>query len=51
MLMALRANVLAKGHSGIKPSTLRTLLDAFNKDCLSAVPEKVIPFEFGVSGI
>lgn len=41
MLLALRVNVLAKGHSGIKPSTLKTLLTAFNKDCLSAVPEKV----------
>jgi histidine ammonia-lyase len=40
MLLALRANVLAKGHSGIRAVNLRKLLDAFNKDCLSVVPAK-----------
>lgn len=40
MLLALRINVLAKGHSGISASTLQALLDAFNKDCLPFVPEK-----------
>ena len=30
MLLALRINVLAKGHSGIAPGTLRQLIDAFN---------------------
>ena len=30
MLLALRINVLAKGHSGISLKTLRQLIDAFN---------------------
>jgi len=31
MLLALRINVLAKGHSGISLKTLRQLIDAFNR--------------------
>eukprot|EP00742_Colponemidia_sp_Colp-10_P003515 GILJ01003742.1.p1 GENE.GILJ01003742.1~~GILJ01003742.1.p1 ORF type:complete len:593 (+),score=100.38 GILJ01003742.1:59-1780(+) len=38
MLLALRANVLAKGHSGIRPETLQQFLDAFNLSCLPHVP-------------
>eukprot|EP00744_Colponema_vietnamica_P002404 GILI01003777.1.p1 GENE.GILI01003777.1~~GILI01003777.1.p1 ORF type:complete len:549 (-),score=158.41 GILI01003777.1:229-1803(-) len=38
MLMALRANVLAKGHSGIRPETLKHLLKAFNCSCLPFIP-------------
>ena len=30
MLLALRINILAKGHSGISLKTLRQLIDAFN---------------------
>eukprot|EP01029_Cantina_marsupialis_P011659 TRINITY_DN2593_c0_g2_i2.p1 TRINITY_DN2593_c0_g2~~TRINITY_DN2593_c0_g2_i2.p1 ORF type:complete len:550 (+),score=231.89 TRINITY_DN2593_c0_g2_i2:109-1758(+) len=40
MLLALRTNVLAKGHSGIRVETLKKILAAFNNDCLSVVPEK-----------
>ena len=40
MLLALRVNVLAKGHSGVSPETLDKLLLAFNHDCLSVVPQK-----------
>ena len=40
MLMVLRANVFAKGHSGIRPETLRRLLAALNKNCLPLVPSK-----------
>ena len=40
MLLALRTNVLSKGHSGIRRETLRKILDAFNADCLSVVPEQ-----------
>nr|CAD7568868.1 unnamed protein product [Timema californicum] len=40
MLLALRINVLAKGHSGISLNTLSTLIDAFNASCLSMVPEQ-----------
>lgn len=40
MLLALRINVLSKGHSGIRVETLRQLIDAFNADCLSVVPSK-----------
>lgn len=39
-LLALRINVLAKGHSGISYETLCQLIDAFNANCLSWVPEK-----------
>ncbi|XP_066994730.2 histidine ammonia-lyase [Anabrus simplex] len=40
MLLALRINVLAKGHSGISLRTLRCLIDAFNHSCLSWVPSQ-----------
>lgn len=40
MLLALRINVLAKGHSGIRVETLEQLVAAFNADCLSVVPAK-----------
>lgn len=40
MLLALRINVLAKGHSGIRVETLRQLVAAFNADCLSVVPAR-----------
>ncbi|ETL33081.1 histidine ammonia-lyase [Phytophthora nicotianae CJ01A1] len=40
MLLALRINVLAKGHSGIRVQTLEQLVDAFNADCLSVVPAR-----------
>ena len=39
-LLALRINVLAKGHSGITLRTCQQLIDAFNSNCLSWVPEK-----------
>lgn len=39
-LMVLRINVLAKGYSGISRQTLEQLIEAFNKSCLSLVPEK-----------
>ncbi len=40
MLLALRTNVLAKGHSGISVQSLKQVIAAFNKDCLSVVPSK-----------
>merc|ERR1711962_431626 len=40
MLLALRINILAKGHSGISLKTLRQLIDAFNESCLPWVPEQ-----------
>lgn len=40
MLLALRINVLAKGHSGITLSTLSTLIKALNDNCISCVPIK-----------
>jgi len=40
MLLALRINVLAKGHSGVSLKTLKQLIDAFNSSCLSWVPEQ-----------
>ncbi|XP_028823177.1 histidine ammonia-lyase-like isoform X2 [Denticeps clupeoides] len=40
MLLALRINVLAKGHSGISLDTLHAMIQAFNASCLSYVPEK-----------
>ena len=44
MLLALRINVLAKGHSGISDETLEQLCDALNNNCISCVPEKVKVF-------
>ncbi|KAL4659338.1 histidine ammonia-lyase-like [Arapaima gigas] len=40
MLLALRINVLAKGHSGVSLETLHKMIEAFNVSCLSYVPEK-----------
>ncbi|KAI3641777.1 hypothetical protein MIR68_000179 [Amoeboaphelidium protococcarum] len=40
MLLALRINVLAKGCSGISVKVLKQMVDAFNKNCLSFVPEQ-----------
>ena len=40
MLLALRINVLCKGHSGIRVETLKQLLAALNKNCLSYIPSK-----------
>jgi histidine ammonia-lyase len=39
-LMLLRANALAKGYSGIKPSTVQTLLDMLNRGVHPVIPEK-----------
>jgi histidine ammonia-lyase len=39
-LLALRINVLAKGHSGIRSETLHQMIDAFNADCISVVPSQ-----------
>jgi len=39
-LMLLRANVLAKGYSGVRLETLEALLAALSKDLLPVVPER-----------
>ncbi|SDK22042.1 histidine ammonia-lyase [Natronincola ferrireducens] len=39
-IMLLRANALAKGHSGIRLSTLKTLLTMLNKGVHPIIPEK-----------
>ena len=39
-MMALRANALARGRSGIRVSTVETLLEMLAKDVLPIVPEK-----------
>jgi histidine ammonia-lyase len=39
-LMLLRANTLAKGHSGIRTETLDTLVQMFNKGVHPVIPEK-----------
>jgi histidine ammonia-lyase len=39
-MMALRANVLARGHSGIRPETLDLLLDMLNRGVVPAVPSR-----------
>lgn len=39
-VMVLRANALAKGHSGIRLSTLNTLIEMVNKDVVPVIPEK-----------
>ncbi|MBS2027081.1 MAG: histidine ammonia-lyase [Deltaproteobacteria bacterium] len=39
-LMALRANVLAKGYSGIRPSTLQLLVECINRGLVPVVPER-----------
>ncbi|KAG9328021.1 hypothetical protein JZ751_016927 [Albula glossodonta] len=40
MLLALRINILAKGHSGVSLETLHRMVEAFNASCLSYVPER-----------
>eukprot|EP00040_Diaphanoeca_grandis_P000648 m.16109 g.16109 ORF g.16109 m.16109 type:complete len:560 (+) comp10882_c0_seq2:276-1955(+) len=40
MLLALRMNTLARGHSGIRTETLERMVAAFNADCLSVIPGK-----------
>ncbi|XP_072181058.1 histidine ammonia-lyase-like [Diadema setosum] len=39
-LLALRINILAKGHSGISVRVLGQMIDAFNASCLSVIPCK-----------
>jgi histidine ammonia-lyase len=39
-LLALRINILSKGHSGIRPSTIKTMLAIFNSGCVPYIPEK-----------
>ncbi|XP_046729051.1 histidine ammonia-lyase-like [Silurus meridionalis] len=39
-LLALRINVLAKGHSGVSLKNLQKMVSAFNASCLSWVPEQ-----------
>ncbi|VDN52310.1 unnamed protein product [Dracunculus medinensis] len=39
-MLALRINVLAKGHSGISLENLQKMIDAFNAFCVSYVPEQ-----------
>uniref|UniRef100_A0A0N5CH47 Histidine ammonia-lyase n=1 Tax=Strongyloides papillosus TaxID=174720 RepID=A0A0N5CH47_STREA len=40
MLLALRINVLAKGHSGISLENIEKLIKAFNAFCVSFVPQQ-----------
>lgn len=40
MLLVLRINVLAKGHSGIRVDTVMSLLRAFNADVISEIPSQ-----------
>uniref|UniRef100_A0A0K0EIS8 Histidine ammonia-lyase n=1 Tax=Strongyloides stercoralis TaxID=6248 RepID=A0A0K0EIS8_STRER len=40
MLLALRINVLAKGHSGISLENIEKLIKAFNNFCVSFVPQQ-----------
>lgn len=39
-MMVLRANALAVGNSGIRPTTVRHLIDMINADIVPVVPEK-----------
>jgi len=39
-MMALRINALAKGYSGIRPSTVQTLLDMLNRNVIPVVPRQ-----------
>ncbi len=39
-LVLLRANVLAKGHSGIRQETLDLVLALLDRDCIPVVPER-----------
>lgn len=40
VLMLLRANTLAKGHSGVRPVVLENLVALLNHDCAPLVPRK-----------
>jgi histidine ammonia-lyase len=40
LALALRANTLARGHSGVSPRVLRALLALFEKDVLPVVPSQ-----------
>jgi histidine ammonia-lyase len=40
VLMLLRAHVLARGHSGVRPIVVETLLDHLNADLLPIVPQQ-----------
>ena len=40
VLMLLRAHVLARGHSGVRPVVVTSLLDHLNADLLPVVPEQ-----------
>ena len=40
VLMLLRAHVLARGHSGVRPVVVEALLDHLNADLLPVVPEQ-----------
>ena len=40
LLMALKINSLAQGHSGIQLSTLNMLIELFNQNALPVIPEK-----------
>ncbi len=40
LIMLLRANVLATGYSGIRPETLRLLVDMINVDIVPIIPQK-----------
>ena len=40
VLMLLRARVLARGHSGVRPLVVETLLDHLNADLLPVVPQQ-----------
>jgi len=39
-LVLLRANVLAKGHSGVREETLDLLVEMLNRGCIPVVPER-----------
>lgn len=39
-MMIIRANTLSKGHSGIRPETLKLLIDLLNKNILPIIPSK-----------
>lgn len=40
LMMLLRANVLAKGYSGVRPETLDLLVQMINRDIVPVIPEK-----------
>lgn len=40
LIMLLRANVLARGHSGIKPETLNLLVEIINRQIVPLIPEQ-----------